>query len=325
MQNRALIESARGDVSSIISRMLAELRISDYVRSDTRVALKPNFTYPFHKEGVTTSPIVLRGLVAALRDYTRHIAIVESDGGSHAWRAETSFESHGVMDLIEQFDVRAVNLSRSPTLWASNTVAGTEIRMELPAILLEETDFFITVPVPKVHAMTGISLGLKNQWGCIPDVKRLRHHPDFRHKIVAINRLLRTRMAVFDGTWFLDGNGPMNGNPVRRDLLIAGELGVATYAVCQIMGVDPHTISHKRLAIAEGLLPSELKEDQVNRSPKSLCYPVHLRRSPLQWASLAVFHSATATNLLYNSRLAKPAHDLLYLLRGRSKDIQPIW
>jgi len=90
-------------------------------------------------------------------------------------------------------------------------VDSREIEIELPTLLVEETDFFITMPVPKVHAMTGVSLGFKNQWGCIPDVKRLRHHPDFVRKVIEINKILNTRLVVFDGTYFLNRSGPMSG------------------------------------------------------------------------------------------------------------------
>ncbi len=53
------------------------------------------------------------------------------------------------------------------------------MRVKLPAALVEACDSFITVPVPKVHVMTNVSLGFKNQWGCLPDVKRLRDHYRF--------------------------------------------------------------------------------------------------------------------------------------------------
>jgi len=76
--------------------------------------------------------------------------------------------------------------------------------VEPPVLLLREVDVFITLPVAKVHAMTGVSLGFKNQWGCQPTTMRLRNHPQFAHKILLINRLVRPRLALFDGTWFLD-------------------------------------------------------------------------------------------------------------------------
>jgi uncharacterized protein (DUF362 family) len=48
------------------------------------------------------------------------------------------------------------------------------VRIALPKFLCESNIHTLTIPVPKVHCMTGISLSLKNQWGCLPDMMRLR-------------------------------------------------------------------------------------------------------------------------------------------------------
>jgi len=293
--------------------------------TDTRVSIKPNYTYPCYKPGVTTSPAVLEAAVRVLRDYTPHIRIVESDGGSVAWSAEQAFSGHGVPELCRKYGVAAVGLSQQPRKLARTVVAGEEIEMELPVLLVEETDFFITMPVPKVHAMTGLSLGFKNQWGCIPDVKRLKHHPQFSSKIIAVNKILRTRLAIFDGTYFLDRSGPMEGDAVRRDLLIIGEVGAATRVCCDLMMVDPRTIRHLQGAMREGMMPVTLEGVKLNCDIADLRRPFRLRRSPLNWLTLAVFHNQFATNLLYNSGFAGPMHELLYMLRGRPKDFAPKW
>jgi uncharacterized protein (DUF362 family) len=173
--------------------------------------------------------------------------------------------------------------------------------------------------------MTGLSLGFKNQWGCIPDVKRLKHHPQFSRKVIAINKVLRTRLAIFDGTYFLDRSGPMEGNAVRQDLLVVGEVGAATRVCCDLMSVDPWTVPHLRLAMREGMMPATLKKVALNREIAEFRRPFRLHRSPLNWLTLAVFHNQFATNLLYNSGFAAPVHELLYLLRGRPTDFAPKW
>ncbi|MGA7410229.1 MAG: DUF362 domain-containing protein [Bryobacteraceae bacterium] len=314
---------------SEIEPMLREacegLALAGDIRLGTRVSIKPNYTYPWYKPGVTTSPAVLEATVRVLRDYTQHIQIVESDGGSSAWTAEQAFEGHGVPAICRKYGVTAVGLTNQLRKLARTVVDGREIEMELPTTLLDETDFFITMPVPKVHAMTGVSLGFKNQWGCIPDVKRLRHHPDFQHKIIAVNKLLRTRLAVFDGTYFLNRSGPMNGDPVRKNMLIVGEVGVATAVCCDLMQVKPGDIAHLRIAIKEGLMPGNLNDILCNADLGRLRSPFRLERSPIDWISLAIFHSNAATRLCYDSELAAPLHSALYMIKGKPKDFAPVW
>jgi uncharacterized protein (DUF362 family) len=325
--NSVLIQRFANDaeIEPSIREAWQGLALTGDIRPDTRVSIKPNYTYPWYKPGVTTSPAVLEATVRVLRDYTAHIRIVESDGGSNAWTAEQVFAGHGVPELCQKYGVTAVSLSQHPSKLFRTVVAGEEIEMELPALLVEETDFFITMPVPKVHAMTGLSLGFKNQWGCIPDVKRLKHHPQFSRKIIAINKILRTRLAIFDGTYFLDRSGPMEGDAVRRDLLIIGEVGAATRVCCDLMMVDPRTVRHLQVAMREGMMPAMLEKVALNCNIAELRHPFHLHRSALNWLTLGVFHNQFATNLLYNSGFAAPMHKLLYILRGRPKDFAPKW
>jgi uncharacterized protein (DUF362 family) len=327
VSNRVFVDCFNGhfDIESSVRRAGEALEIQNCIGPGARVAIKPNFTYPKYKPGVTTSPAVLETVVRVLTDFTPHIRIVESDGGSGAWGAEQAFAGHGVPDLCRKYGVTAVGLTQQPRKVARTVVAGEEIEMELPAVLVEETDFFITMPVPKVHAMTGVSLGFKNQWGCIPDVKRLKHHPRFSRKIIAINKILRTRLAIFDGTYFLDGSGPMEGDAVRQDLLVVGEVGAATRVCCDLMMVDPWTVPHLRVAMGEGMMPATLEELALNCDIARLRRPFRLQRSLLNWMTLGVFHNQFATNLLYNSGFAAPVHELLYLLRGRPKDFAPKW
>ena len=301
------------------------LALAGDIRPRTRVSIKPNFTYPWYKPGVTTSPVVLEATVRVLRDYTPHIRIVESDGGSCAWSAEQAFAGHDVPRICQEYGATAVGLTQQPRKLARTVVEGREIEIELPTILLEETDFLVTMPIPKVHAMTGVSLGFKNQWGCIPDVKRVRHHPDFPQKIIAVNKLLKTRLAIFDGTYFLNRSGPMDGDPVRKDMLIVGEVGLATSVCCDLMQVKPAEVAHLRIAIKEGLMPASINSKQCNVDLAALRSPFRLERSPVDWISLAIFHSTAATRLCYDSGFAASLHSVLYMIKGKPKDFAPVW
>lgn len=122
---------------------------------------------------------MIEALIAILRSRTSKIG--ESDGGSHAWLAEEAFHGHGLMEIANRYGARLINLSKMETEEAQVKIGSTTIRIRLPRLLLYDIDLFISMPVLKVHAMTVVSLGFKNQWRCIPDVKRLRYHPEFNH------------------------------------------------------------------------------------------------------------------------------------------------
>ena len=297
------------------------------VGPDARVSIKPNLTYPTPRAGVTTTPAALEALVRALSSRTKNINVVESDAGSNAWTADEAFEGHDIGAMCRRYGARAINLTRCAREIVATEIAGRRVEVELPRLLTRETDVFITMPVPKLHMMTGVSLGFKNQWGCLPDVKRLREHSDFAHKILAINKILNPQLAVFDGTWFLDRSGPLDGVAIRKDLLIvARDPGAGSLVCCELMGIDFHTIRHLRLARSVRMMPRDTAGISLNTvlEPfKGARFKLH--RTWFQWITLAVFHSQLASIALYDSPLASPAHKLLYLLRDKPIAFAPKW
>ena len=128
------------------------------VPKDSRVFIKPNLTWPNPLPGVTTTPEAIEALVVVLKERTSNITIGESDGGYHSYYAEEAFKGHKLYDIGEKYRVRVVNLSKDERETIIETIAGNKVSVTLPHILLHETDVFITMPVPKTHVMTGVSL-----------------------------------------------------------------------------------------------------------------------------------------------------------------------
>jgi uncharacterized protein (DUF362 family) len=321
-------------ISTIASGLQRELESAlewldwrSVIAPDARVSIKPNLTYPTPRAGVTTTLAALEALIRALASRAKNINVVESDAGSNAWTADEAFEGHGINAMCRRYGARAINLTRGARENVATEIAGRRVEVELPRLLTRETDIFITMPVPKLHMMTGVSLGFKNQWGCLPDVKRLREHCEFARKILAINKILNPQFAIFDGTWFLDRSGPLEGAPIRKDLLIAShDPGAASLVCCELMGIDPRRVSHLRLAMSERMMPRDMAGVVLNTAIEPFKgAPFKLHRTWFQWLTLAVFHSRLATIALYDSPLASPAHKLLYLFRGEPVEFAPKW
>lgn len=327
MKSKVWLNRIHESVEEDLAKALEWLHWSEIIPSNARVAIKPNFTYPFYKPGVTTNPAVLEAVVSLIRTRTDKITIVESDGGSYAWPAQEAFAGHHVDQICARYGARAVNLTEYPREWAETEIFGRQIKLEMSRLLLHETDVFITMPVPKVHVMTRVSLGFKNQWGCLPDVKRLRNHHDFAYKVLAINKLLNPQMVIFDGTYFLNRTGPMEGDPVKMNLLIASDdAGAGSLACCELMQINPKSIAHLRLAIKEGMMPNSLEQVDLNTPLQPFIgQKFYLQRRLIHWLTLGVFKSRVGTMLAYDSMFAKPLHDILYFFRGRPKDFAPRW
>jgi uncharacterized protein (DUF362 family) len=295
------------------------------VGKNARVALKPNFTYPYYKRGVTTSPAFIRAVVEILRDYTANLSLVETDGGYGVWTAAEAFAGHDVYALRDEFGLEIVNLCDEPSEPIGFVAAGRPRHVLLPTRLLYETDLMISLPVPKIHCMTGLSLSYKNQWGCVPDIMRLRRHYVFDEAIVAINRALAPAVLA-DGTYFLDDNGPMDGTPVCMNLVIAAtDAGAFDRYVAELMGFSWNRIRHLRVAVECGDMPANLDGIVFNVSPIDARTRVfRLRRTLRNWIALTGFRSRTMTWLGYESWFGRTVlHSILYALAGKPVSAAP--
>jgi uncharacterized protein (DUF362 family) len=309
--------SKNGITQDDILQALDWLDWQSIIPTGARVFIKPNLTWPTHLPGVTTTPHAIEALVAVLKQRTDHITVGESEGGYHSYHAEEAFQGHALYDLKQRYGIQVVNLSALPAETAVATVSGREVQVTLPSLLLHEVDIFITMPVPKTHVMTGVSLAFKNQWGCLPSPMRLMEHPDFDRKIIAINRLLKPKLAILDGTYFLDGAGPMTGEVVPMGLLIASDdIGAASAATCATMRIPPFSIRHFRLARQENMFPDSLKEVELNVPLEPFnVRQFKMKRAFLDWVSLLGFRSHFFTRLFWISSTAGPLHEFLYAVR----------
>lgn len=69
--------------------------------------------------------------------------------------------------------------------------------------------------------MTTIRLRMKNLWGCYPDTMQCLHHKYSSLKLTLLTKMLNPKIALIDGSYSLNGHGPLNGEEEKADLLIA--------------------------------------------------------------------------------------------------------
>lgn len=289
----------------------------DVLRPDSVVFLKPNLTFPTYRAGVMTSPEAVEAAVIALKDYTPHLLIGDSDsGGYNPFSMHEVYGEIGMYELGRRYGVQVVNLTDLPR--RSLTMEGRRsLSVDLPTLLTDEIDHLITMPVPKIHMNTGVSLTFKNQWGCIPEPSdRLRLHPDFAQVVLAVNRAIHAHLAIVDGRIGLNVSGPMKGEPVALDwLMVTNDIGAGARLCCELMQVPMRRIAHLRYAERQGAIPAR-SEIEVNCDLATfLREQFVLKRAWTDYPGLMAFRSRTLAYLAYFSPLAAGLHKLLYLFR----------
>lgn len=293
------------------------------IRPGVPVVLKPNLTFPEFRPGVMTHIGCIEDLIVVLKDHTQDIVVAEGDGGGYnKFKVDEVFRRTGLTEIARRYGIRLLNLSRQPARSIRLACGKKEVNVTLPAMLLEDRSLLVTLPVPKVHCLTGVSLALKNQWGCLPDPhRRLRLHPQFDWLIWELNRALSPALVVMDGRCALNRNGPLRGDVVATNwLLVADDALTADVLGCRLLGIDPATIPHLRHALGHRPAPN-LDRIRCNADYRPLVgQSFYLRRDFWDWPGYLAFCHAWINWLGFRSPLAGFLHRVMYLFRREFYD-----
>ena len=286
----------REAVEDIITRYIKQKR------GDV-IFLKPNLVLPFYVPGVCTNRGLLETLCSVLNDRGYKIVLCEGDGGLAAFSSNKAFSGNGLLRLGKRFGVHFLSLSLLPREEVVQCIAGRQIRFQLPGVLVKrEFDYFVNVPVLKVHILTKVSLSMKNLWGCIPDPYRIHYHHILDHGIVALWKIIKPDLSIIDGIVAADGNAPINGFPVPLGVIIAGDQDATVDKVATaLMGIPFKKVKHLVLAEREGLIR---KWDQIRLTQpldKFLVHRFKPRRRLSNWPGIFLGKYPKLQGLIYHS------------------------
>ena len=218
-----------------------------------RVLVKVNFiTDKTWDTGATTDPVVVEAILEKLKDLPVTVNVVESD--ATMTNANRAFEATGMKDVCKRYGIEFLNLRHIKEKVKIPIPDGEVLKdITVPKVVAEST--IISAAKLKTHSSTGVTLGMKNLFGLLPDKFKAKYHAKGISRVVVdINSVIKPALTVIDGFVGMEGNGPVDGTPVKMDTIIAGKNVVATDAVaCGVMGIDPHSIAHIRRALEKGL------------------------------------------------------------------------
>jgi uncharacterized protein (DUF362 family) len=267
----AVVKGERGHAPVFKALDLIDYR-NAFVGYD-KVLIKVNFIVDKTWDtGATTDPIVVEAIIKKLEALPVKVYVVESD--ATITNADKAFEATGMKDMCSRNGVEWLNLRHVKDKVELAIPNGEALKsITVPRLVTESA--VISAAKLKTHADTGVTLGMKNMFGLLPDKFKGKYHLKGMSKVVVdINTVLRPALTVIDGFVGMEGQGPVDGTPVQMNLIIAGTDVVATDATaCRVMGINPYEIKHIRKAFEKGLGKSEAqfvgeKLDAVTRAFK---------------------------------------------------------
>lgn len=244
---RTLGQHPESEMMTFLESVEKEFHVAD----GGMVCIKPNLCLMKRSNtGVTTDIRLISAMIDFIKKrFTEKISIVESNGEIN--NIDVTFKALGLRQLASSKKVGLVNLSSEEKVEVK--VDGFYLKkMKMPRIL-EQCDYLISMGKLKTHSFTTMSGILKNQFGCIPGNKA-KYHKVISEVIADVNTLLKPDFCVVDGIVALDGFGPIQGQPVPLNMILAGKDPVAVDAAsATAMGFDPKKIEHLVLSERAGI------------------------------------------------------------------------
>jgi len=218
-----------------------------------RVLIKVNFICAkTWDSGATTDPIVVEAIIKKVSDLGLEVCVVESD--ATMTNADKAYAKTAMQEMCERNGVEFVNLRRVKDRVKLVVPGGEALKtVTVPRLVVESA--VVSAAKLKTHSATSVTLGLKNMFGLLPDKFKGKYHARGISKVVVdVNAVVKPVLTVVDGFVGMEGAGPIDGEAVRMDLIVAGRDVVAVDATCcRVMGFDPHNVKHVLRAFERGL------------------------------------------------------------------------
>ncbi len=227
----------------------------------------------------------LEGILEFLKSINKHrnVIIAESSASDSTL---SGFENYGYNKLLSKYPVKLVDLDNEgfEMMHVTDERDFRPHMIKVSSIITDPESYIISVARMKIHNTVGATLSLKNIVFGSPikdkgftlynedkrfserakeskpgsvSYKRLLHGGGFyavNYNMATLAQKLHPHLAVIDGLQGMEGNGPVDGDPVQMDLIVAGRDVVAVDATCcRVMGFDPHKVKHVLRAHERGL------------------------------------------------------------------------
>lgn len=206
---------------------------------DKSVLVKPNLVGPFPPEmHVTTSPVVVRAVVDAVRAAGGKPAVGDNPGGIE----ESSTRTAQIAGIAQAADGCFRNLSEAVEVKTNCRFTDKFIMSKY----ILDVDYIVNLPVLKTHMLTVLTGAVKNCFGYICGTNKAKLHLSafsrgrFAELLLDIYAIRSPNLHIVDALWVMEGNGPTHGEVRPVGKIVAGLDGLAVDAVlAMLMGLTP--------------------------------------------------------------------------------------
>jgi len=234
------------DLEQIVSEGIRAVGVDVRGRS---VLLKPNFVEFRANSVINTDPRLIAATVVAMRRLGARDVVV-AEGPGHRRDTEAIVVASGLLDALTDTGATFVDLNSAPVAETPLRTRYTGLgRMWLPRPILD-ADLVVSMPKLKTHHWVGVTLSLKNCFGCVPGrvygwPKNVLHWRGIENSILDVATAVRPGLAIIDGIVGMQGDGPILGVPANAGVLVFSPDPVAAdVTAATLMGIDADRVHY---------------------------------------------------------------------------------
>lgn len=259
-----------GRVREALLKLLEPLGgIGHFVKDGHKVLIKPNLLAGKAPEkAVTTHPEIVRQVILLAQSAGGIVSVGDSPG---LGKPASVFRKCGILQVIEETGAQFAPFHESVAI---NLGTGTFHKFEVAREALE-TDIIINLPKLKTHQMMGYTGAVKNLFGLVVGMRKVRLHLQagtnkafFALMLLELAERFKPALSIMDAVVGMEGNGPGNGDPVQLGALLASpELIALDTVATKMVHLPEDCVWTQRIARQTGRAGVSLEEVEIYGTP----------------------------------------------------------
>lgn len=240
--------------------------IANFVRRGDRVLIKPNLLSAHDpSKHITSHPEIVRSVAKICKDQGAIVGIGDSPALDSFQKV--CFKTQ-MKAISEELNVELVEFT-SPTP-IKKTEGNVFKRIDV-AKQVFEADKIISIPKLKTHSQMLMTLGVKNNFGCVVKQAKAEWHSTagtsrdlFASLLLDIYLSIKPTLTILDGVWAMEGMGPTNGTPKALGIIAGSEDAILLdLSILTMLNVDWKEFPVYRQAKLRGLIPQDIKPSDI--------------------------------------------------------------
>lgn len=226
-----------------------------------KILLKPNLLQAAVPEkAITTHPLFLNAVILSLKEVTDADLFLADSPGSNFDNYDDVLEKTGISEVCGRHNVQILKVENFIPIKDNDIIYSS---------IVNEVDLIINLPKVKTHALTGLTLSVKNLFGLIPGTNKVsfhRNNPKDNELAESIynyfQKLQVPMLHIIDGIIAHEGEGPSRGTPIKLGIVGCSPDAVAMdIVITELLHFDVAVCKTNEAALKLGYNRDKIKSE----------------------------------------------------------------